>query len=388
MIFLLFALSVVYGDGNPCRAISSGRNDVVYLAPATEPYEALPLGNGRLGVMVRNAPGLNYIFNHSSFFANSTQDNDLISSGEFTLQLPEAWCMGFADQRLVLHDAIIVTRYKTGTDIHTVKSWLAEGLDLLVVEIESTAALPDLTASLSIWNRKSKDYERIGVSGEIAEIAGLKASCANDGIHLATVGVGGHRATAMAACVMGRETKPSAEDLQATMKIPANGASRLTLLVACPVVIAEKQTLESVAKAAREVVASAPENGIVGLWRDHIAYWHEFWTKSGVVMHSDDGLADYIENLYHLQLYWMAACSRGPEAPKFNGGNFLFCKDWRSWGGYYWYQNTREMFWPLLAANHAELCAPLVDLYVRNLPAARKLAKDLFGARGPTSKRP
>ena len=122
-------------------------------------------------------------------------------------------------------------------------------------------------------------------------------------------------------------------------------------------VIAEKQTLESVAKAAREVVASAPENGIVGLWRDHIAYWHEFWTKSGVVMHSDDGLADYIENLYHLQLYWMAACSRGPEAPKFNGGNFLFCKDWRSWGGYYWYQNTREMFWPLLAANHAELCA-------------------------------
>ena len=347
MISFVSAWSVSRGEVDPCRAISSGRNDVVYLAPATEPYEALPLGNGRLGVMVRNAPGLNYIFNHGSFFANSTQDNDLISSGEFTLQLPEAWRKGFVEQRLVLHDAMIVTRYKTGTDIHTVKAWLAEALDLMVVEIESTAALPDLTASLSIWNRKSKYYERIGVSGELAEIVGPKASCANDGIYLATVGVGGHRATAMAACVMNHKTEPSAKDLQATMKIPANGGKRLTLLVACPVVIAEKQTLEGVAKAAREVSASALEKGIAGLWRDHIAYWHEFWSKSGVVMHSDDGLADYIENLYDLQLYWMSACSRGPEAPKFNGGNFLFCKDWRSWGGYYWYQNTREMFWPL-----------------------------------------
>jgi hypothetical protein len=32
---------------NMSHAVASGRNDVVYLAAATEPYEALPLGNGR-----------------------------------------------------------------------------------------------------------------------------------------------------------------------------------------------------------------------------------------------------------------------------------------------------------------------------------------------------
>jgi hypothetical protein len=34
-----------------------------------------------------------------------------------------------------------------------------------------------------------------------------------------------------------------------------------------------------------------------------------------------------------------------------------------------WYQNTLELYWSLLSANHAELFAPLIDLYWRNLPA-------------------
>ena len=98
-ILFVSLLNASSGSSDPCRAVSSGRNDVVYLAPATEPYEALPLGNGQLGVMVRNAPGMNYLFNHGCFFANAEQDNDLISSGEFSIELPETWRRGFVDQR-------------------------------------------------------------------------------------------------------------------------------------------------------------------------------------------------------------------------------------------------------------------------------------------------
>jgi hypothetical protein len=56
----------------------------------------------------------------------------VLSSGELSLELPEAWRQGFVDQRLVLHDAMIVTRFQTGTDTHTITSWMAEGLDLMV----------------------------------------------------------------------------------------------------------------------------------------------------------------------------------------------------------------------------------------------------------------
>ena len=87
-------------------AISSGRDDVVYLAPATEPYEALPLGNGQLGAMVRNVPGIR-------------------------------------SDRLAFH-----------------------------------------------LEPQEQELRENGVSGEIAETVGAKASCAKDGIYLATVGVG------------------------------------------------------------------------------------------------------------------------------------------------------------------------------------------------------
>ena len=96
---LISEANVAGGTTDSARAVSSGRDAVVYLAPATEPYEALPLGNGHLGVMVRNAPGVNYIFNHRRFFANAEQDNALISAGEFSenerivLRWSEQWSL-------------------------------------------------------------------------------------------------------------------------------------------------------------------------------------------------------------------------------------------------------------------------------------------------------
>jgi hypothetical protein len=384
LLGLTVGVSLAAGfDRNVDRAVAGGRNDVVYLAPATEPYEALPLGNGRLGGMVRNQSGITWLLNHGSFFANAAQDNDLLSSGEVTLALPGDWQSSLVEQRLVLHDAALVTRYQTGRDTHTVTSWMAEGRDLLVVQVESTAPLPELPVTVSIWDRRAKSYERIGVSDEVERRVGPRATTSEAEIALSTVGAGARRATALAVRPLdGKAQSATAEGLRAAMQVASVGKKRMTLLVACPVVMGERLSLEDASRAAREVLAQAAAKGLRSLRKEHDRFWHDYWSKSGVLMHSADGLADYVENLYHLQLYWMAASSRGPEAPKFNGGSFLFCNDWRSWDGYYWYQNTRELYWSLLPANHAELFAPLIDLYWRNLPAAQKLAKDLFNAPG------
>ena len=61
---LLLGLILVLPLRAENRAVSSGRDDVVYLAPATESYEALPIGNGRLGATVWNERGLSYQLNH------------------------------------------------------------------------------------------------------------------------------------------------------------------------------------------------------------------------------------------------------------------------------------------------------------------------------------
>lgn len=118
--------SSVGGEADPARAVSSGRDDVVYLAAATEPYEALPLGNGQLGVMVRNSAGMNYIFNHGSFFANAEQDNDLISSGELALEPRKLTLLGRPDALDSTYDPQALTvRLKS-----TQQSGLVDVLDL------------------------------------------------------------------------------------------------------------------------------------------------------------------------------------------------------------------------------------------------------------------
>ena len=89
-----------------------------------------------------------------------------------------------------------------------------------------------------------------------------------------------------------------------------------------------------------------------------------------------------MENLWYLHLYWMGCGGEGESAVKFNGGPFLMHRDSRSWGTSYWYQNTRELYWCLPAANHLPLCAGLQRLYLTTVPAHRQLAKELFGKRG------
>ncbi len=365
------------------RAVTSGRNDVVYLAPATETYEALPLGNGQLGVMLRNENGLTYLFNHGNFFSSSDEAGNLISSGEFSIQLPDSWLKGFQEERLALYDAKIITKYKTRNDSLIVTSWMAEGLDILIVEIESNQLLPDLKLGLSGQDRLQPNYHPIDVTDEIKKIEGPLASKGKNEIYLTTIGVGAKRATSIMALVadeMG--TNFQANSINASMQISSSNRKKISIFVANPVIQGNSLTFADAEKESKSVVKKAIKTGIAKLRENHNKFWHEYWGKSTLLMHSEDGLADYIENLHHLFLYWMAGCSRGMEAPKFNGGNYIFQNDWRSWGGSYWFQNTREMYWPLLSTGHSELWKPFLNLYSKNLPAAQRLAKDLFDAPG------
>jgi len=51
--------------------------------------------------------------------------------------------------------------------------------------------------------------------------------------------------------------------------------------------------------------------------------------------------------------------------PKFNGGPGLVRLDDRSWGWGYWWQNTRELIWPLFAANQLGYARDYLDFYDR-----------------------
>jgi len=69
---------------------------------------------------------------------------------------------------------------------------------MLVVQVESTASLPELPVVVSVCDCRAKSYERIGVSVGVEKLIGPKATSSETDILLSTVGVNARRATALA----------------------------------------------------------------------------------------------------------------------------------------------------------------------------------------------
>ena len=114
----------------------------------------------------------------------------------------------------------------------------------------------------------------------------------------------------------------------------------------------------------------------------HQQWWAAFWDRSHIYI-KGDSMAEKVSLGYNLQRYLDAASSRGAYPIKFNGTIFNmdnpnntkrekgskvdlpdpFDADTRAWGGMFWFQNTRPMYWPMLEAGDYDLMLPLFNMY-------------------------
>ena len=116
--------------------------------------------------------------------------------------------------------------------------------------------------------------------------------------------------------------------------------------------------------------------------REHLAWWHAFWSRSFMHVHSPDGLGDFLQRVRNLHLYYMASSSRGALPPKWNGSIFITGGDVRAWGSQYWVWTTEAMYFPLFAADAIDLTDPYFRMYVKQIPACRQAARQRWGAKG------
>jgi alpha-L-fucosidase 2 len=129
--------------------------------------------------------------------------------------------------------------------------------------------------------------------------------------------------------------------------------------------------------------------------RAHQAWWHNFWSRSWINV-SGDSTAWYTTRGTILQR-WVTACAgRGNYPIKFNGSIFTVDNpDWRSgghaspqdpdfraWGGQYWFQNTRPMYWPRLMAGDFDMMLPLFRMYAAMIPGNAALVRKYYGHEG------
>ena len=87
-----------------------------------------------------------------------------------------------------------------------------------------------------------------------------------------------------------------------------------------------------VAAAALRNLDAAAAKSFDDLAGDNAEWWHAFWQRGTIALHSADGTADYVAENYHYYLYLMAATSRGAFPPKFNGMLWNTAGDLRPWG--------------------------------------------------------
>ena len=131
-------------------------------------------------------------------------------------------------------------------------------------------------------------------------------------------------------------------------------------------------------------------------WQAHAKWWQAFWDRSMIAV-SGTPEAEATGLAYQLQR-WVQACSgRGNYPIKFNGSLFTvdamdtYWKfpeglysgpDYRRWGGPYWFQNTRLIYWPMLASGDFDQMAPLFNMYRNMLPLLKERTRRYFGHAG------
>jgi alpha-L-fucosidase 2 len=145
--------------------------------------------------------------------------------------------------------------------------------------------------------------------------------------------------------------------------------------------------------------------------RLHRLWWDQFWNRSYIFLHGNgqanarngangdtgsNATTDSVTRGYILQRFVTACAGRGAYPIKFNGSIFVVDDphhrsddkpapvnaDFRAWGGQYWFQNTRPMYWPRLAAGDFDMMMPLFNMYLHMLPENTAEVKKYYGHTG------
>jgi hypothetical protein len=161
--------------------------------------------------------------------------------------------------------------------------------------------------------------------------------------------------------------------------------------------------LKAAATMADGITASSQER-----FAAHTKWWHHYWTKSWIKIDGENSLpmphaknqprdlkaggrqhdadAQIVSRAYALQRFINACAGRSALPIKFNGSIFtvdqVFDPDYRRWGGAYWWQNTRLIYWGMLYSGDYDLMRPLFNMYRDTLPLRKAATRKYYGHDG------
>jgi len=385
-------------DDTPPAGIAPA--DLIYDKPVPRSEEGIPLGNGRMGSLVWTTPGsLRFQINRVDVYANNSATNSFFERHndycggcgfvdiEFAAFGEDAFPETGFRQHLSVYDGALAIE---GNGVSaTVLAWPAQDLMAIRVADRRAAAEPVqvnlrmLRAETQYFGQQLETFARdhIVTVQTRNHTAASRLQIAGERIMLTQEFREGEYCckSAVAIGVAGREARPRIANETEVRLAARPGAGEFTILIASAASFDPKADVAALAL--RQLEAGAAK-GFAALSDETAAWWHDFWSRSYVQMHSTDGEADFVQLHYNYFLYLMGASSRGKFPPKFNGMLWNTGGDLRTWGAQHWYANLSCYYEALFAANRWELLDPMFDMYSGMAGACAMAARQQWGSQG------
>jgi alpha-L-fucosidase 2 len=322
-----------------------GRSDIILQRPNTRSSQAMPLGNGRLGLAVWAQDGYTAQLNRGDTFPLRLSPGQVVLPG-----LAKVANAPDYSARLNLYDGEF---RQTGAGM-TVTTYVDQALDVMVIDVTGADPGATETAELRLWAPRQP---QVFVQGKIGGLAETWIDNKERGASGETFG-SLSAITASALDLKVRQLSPLS--VQLTFRPLNNGSFRI--FVGSPSWRGGDAGL-----AASRLLAQAsrisPE--------EHRVAWNSFWEKAGLMkLSSSDHVAEYFENLRMIDLFTAAAESRDrlPGSQAGIGDLFSSLRDEHHWGpSAYWHWNLRMQVAANLGAGVSFLNDSYFNLYRENL---------------------
>jgi hypothetical protein len=328
------------------------RADIVLGKPNLESGEAMPLGNGRLGVAVWSADGLTAQLNRNDTLP------DRLSPGQVVI--PRLAALTRAKDysgRLDLYRG----EFREQGGGMTATAFVEPHTDTLVVDVTGANPNEPQTAMLKLWAPRTPRATAEGRTGFLAQ------SWIDD----KNPGASGRAfGTLSAITADGRDVSAVVSDpLSVTVSFKPHDDGHFRVMVAAP----HFDGTGNAKDIAGPALAPEPDAA-------HLAWWRDFWTRAALIkITSKDGAGEYMENLRNIYLF-VAAIEKGVEYPGSQAGiadMISAAEDEHRWdSSAFWHWNLRMQVAANIGAGLPELNATYFNLYRENLANIEQWTKE------------
>lgn len=355
------------------------KHDIVYLSPTQLEAEGFPLGNGDMGGMVwNNGNGLELQINKNDLWTKPGGDEGELSVLKHAARLKIDfgtpvfnWIhLNNFEGRLSLQKGEATYKATTAYSTTNVRTWLAHGKNVWVLECEN---LPDRDipaenqiATVSLERLGSRSFAGWYVGGFPRSVAvGLgETQSYTNGQDMIIEETGGGIKFTVACRILKANASPT---IVSSRRVEQKTDKHKFIIL---VSVATDRESPQPTNAAQSLLDEVEKSGIEQSREEKNDWYRSFWSNAFMKLGND-----YLENIYYLRRYLMAAGSQGEFPVAFNGGLWRWNHDVMNWvTPHHW--NTQQQYWGLCAQNDCQLMLPYLNTYYKMIPYGKALAEE------------